>query len=298
MYILTGIKKLFSSPAFWAAVLGTAMICMFSEIYYDTQSQSVKTVIEVYLQYTRNALLGNTELCSYSVFTKGFGSWIAMFVPVIVSISSIGILIDEKKSGMWRFSLHRVGRIRYSISGCLFVLLAGGLTLVLGYGLFGILSAIMFPSLSEYPAQTAAQFSEMTFRQGSAMSGIYSMGGFPLCIAVQLAQTFFYGAVCSAAAMLLSAVSENKYVIICTPFFLKYALGQLSLALGYKAAENPMNFNEELSKFANIIHPDAANSFLYSAENALGIIILNLSFLSVSAALYCILRVWRLKNET
>lgn len=298
MYLVTCFKKLFSSPVLWTSVVGTTVICMFSELYYDSQSDSTKTVIEMYLQYTKNALLSDTRLCSYSVFREGFNNWIALFVPVIVSLSSISIFIDERKSGMWRFALQRTGRIRYSIGGCLFVLLSGGLTLTLGYGLFGILAAIMFPPLSVFPTESAELFVEMTFWQGSAMSEIYRFGGLSLCVAAQLAETFFYGAVCSAAAMLLSAVSENKYVIICTPFFLKYALSQFSLMIGYKAAQDPMNFNEKLLKFANTIHPDAANSFLNHTGNSLGTVIINAAFTVILSILFCSIRIRRLKNET
>lgn len=298
MYTLTCFKKLLVSPAFWATVLGTTVICMFSELYRDPQSGSAKTVIEMYLQYTRNAFLADPKLCSYSVFKTGFGGWLTMFAPVLVSLSSVGICADELKSGMWRFTLHRIGSARYSIGSCAFILLSGGLTLTLGYGLFGIFSAVMFPPLSAYPAESVSLFTETTFFRESAMSSIYQIGGFPLCTAAQLAETFFYGVVCSAAAMLLSAVSENKYVVICTPFFLKYGLNQLSTVLSYKAIEDPMNFNENLLKFANTINPDAASSFLSSSENTLGIIVVNTAFVICLSVLFCVIRIRRSKNET
>lgn len=298
MYLVTCFKKLFRSPAFWASVIGTAVICMFSELYNDIHSGSTKTVIEMYMQYTRNALLSDTILCSYSVFLTGFGNWPAMFVPVIVSISSISICIDERKSGMWRFTLHRIGRIRYSIGECLFILLSGGLALTLGYGIFGALAAIMFPPLSAYPAESAQIFIETTFRQNSAMAGIYQSGGLAFCALAQLAETFFYGAVCSAAAMLLSAFCENKYIIICTPFFLKYALNQFSIMLSCKAFEDPMNFNEKLSEFANVINPDTAKSFLNYSQNPFGAVILNAAYMIVLSVLFCAIRIRRLKNET
>lgn len=296
MYLVTCFKKLFRSPAFWLSVAATAVICMFSELYRDPQGKT-KNVIEMFMQYSKNAMLSNVELCSYSVFIRGFGNWVAMFVPVIVSIASINIFVDERKSGIWRYELHRTGRTRYSIGGCLFILLSGGVVLTLGYALFGALAVIMFPPLSAYPEESAELFVEMYFSQG-VMSGIYRSGGLLLCSAAQLAEVFFYGAVCSAAAMLLSAVSENKYIVICAPFFLKYALDQLSTLLLVKAIEDSAESNKELMNFAQIIDPDASKSFLSDTEHLLAVIIVNAAYLLILSALFCIIRIRRLKNET
>ncbi|MCM1167742.1 MAG: hypothetical protein NC401_17280 [Ruminococcus sp.] len=269
---------------------------MFSELYRTSQGDT-KTVIEMFIEYSRNAMLADTQLCSYNVFAAGLNGWLTMFVPVIVSISAVGICVDERKSGMWRFALHRTGRVKYGISGGLFILLSGGLVLLCGYGLFGILAAIMFPPLSEFPAESADFFREITFWQWSAMLEIYRWGGLPLCAAARLAEAFFYGAVCSSAAMLLSAVSENKYVVICTPFFLKYGLCQLATALSYKAVEDPMNIDASLLTLANTVHPDSASRFLDSSENPLGTVALNVLFVVGSALIFCVIRVRRLKNE-
>lgn len=298
MYLVTCFKKLFASPMFWATVVGTAVICMFSELYIDVQTNASETVIGMYAKYTSEAMLADTSLCSYGVFTAGFGNWAAMFAPVLAALASIGICIDERKSGMWRFALHRTGRVRYGISGCLFILISGGLALMLGYALFGILAAIMFPPLSAYSSESAEMFLEFAFRHGSPMSELFSAGGLPLCVTAQLAETFFFGAVCSAAAMLLSSICENKYVIICIPFFLKYSLSQIASVLSFKATEDPMSTNEKLLNFANLIQPNGANSFLSYTENSLLTAILNAAFLAISAAVFCIIRVRRLRNET
>ena len=298
MYLITCFKRLFRSPVFWLSVVGTAAICMFSELYVTPQGET-KTVIEMFMQYSKNAMLADVKLCSYNVFVTGFRGWLTLFVPVIVSISAVGIYIDERKSGMWRLTLHRTGRIKYSISGGLFILISGGLVLALGSGIFAVLAAVMFPSLSAYSAENASSFTEFTFRQGTGMYGIYMAGGLPLCAAVQLAETFFYGMVCSAAAMLLSVLCENKYVIICIPFFLKYALDQFSVSLFLKAADDPAGYNERLSNLAGLIDPDAAGSFLiYPGDQPLKIVLINAGLVVMLFALFCIIRIRRLKNET
>lgn len=298
MYIIICFKRLFRSPVFWLSVAGTVAICMFSQLYVTPQGEA-KTVIEMFMQYSKNAMLADTQLCSYNVFLTGFSGWLTLFVPVIVSISAVGIYLDEYKSGMWRLTLHRTGRIKYTISGGLFILLSGGLALALGSGLFALLSSIMFPSLSSYPADSASVFVEIMFRQGTAMYGIYKAGGLALCVALQLAETFFYGMVCSAAAMFLSAFCENKYVIICTPFFLKYVLNQLSTLLFVKAVDDPKGYNEKLSNLAELINPDAANSFLSYPRDSLGkIVIINTVFVVILFILFCIIRIRRLKYET
>lgn len=298
MFLASCFKKLFCSPLFWLSTAATAVICMFSELYRVPQGDA-KTVIEMFIEYSRNAMLADTRLCSYNVFVTGFNGWLTLFVPVIVSISAVGIYIDERKSGMWRLVLHRTGRVKYSIGGSLFIMLSGGLALALGSGLFAALTAIMFPPLSAYPAESVNLFAEFTFSQGTAMYRIYRVGSLPLCMVVQLAETFFYGMVCSATAMLLSAFCENKYVIICIPFFLKYALKQFSTALFVKAVDNAAGYNETLLKLAEIINPDAANSFLsYSDDTLVKIVLINAGVTTALFILFCIIHIWRLKNDT
>lgn len=297
MYFLSCFKRLFRSPMFWLSAAGTAAICMFSELYIDPQGET-KTVIEMFARYSKNAMLADVKLCSYNVFITGFRGWLTMFVPVIVSISAIGIYTDERKSGMWRLTLHRTGRVRYSISSGLFILLSGGLSLTLGSGLFAALAAVMFPPLSAYTAEDVSFFTGLMFRQGTGMYDIYMAGGLPLCTAVQLSETFFYGMVCSAAAMMLSLFCENKYVMICIPFFLKYALGQFSASLFVKAADDPSGYNEKLSNLAELIDPDAANSFLsYPGYQPGKIVLINAGLAVILFILFCIIRIRRLKNE-
>lgn len=291
MYFVTCFKRLFRSPMFWLSVAATAAICMFSELYTDPHGET-KTVIEMFMQYSKKAMLADVKLCSYNVFVAGFRGWLTLFVPVIVSISAVGIYIDERKSGMWRLTLHRTGRIKYSISGGLFILISGGLVLTIGSGIFAALTAIMFPSLRLYSPEEVSFFTGLMFRQGTGMYDIYKAGGLPLCAAVQLAETFFYGMVCSAAAMLLSVLCENKYVIICIPFFLKYALDQFSTSLFLKAADDPMGYNERLSNLAELTDPDAANSFLSYPGNQPGMIVLiNAGLVVILFILFCIIRI-------
>lgn len=296
-YLFYCLKKLFKSPAFWASVVGMTVVCLFSGIYVFVAEGVEETVIGMFTKYSRKALLESSSLCSYAVFSGGFGVWAAMFAPVFAALSSISINVDERKSGMWRFSLQRSGKARFCGGSCAFVLISGGLTLMLGYGLFGILAAIMFPPLSAYPAEIAADFVGYTFRPGSAMEAIFNAGGLPLCAAAQLCETFLFGMVSAAAAMLLSSFCENKYIVICTPFFLKYSLAQINSVLFMTASSDYENYNEKLLKFANLIEPNGINYFLSYSENVLGIIIINAAFVCVTALCYCAIKGRGLKNE-
>lgn len=296
-YLFYCLKKLLRSPAFWASVVGMAAVCLFSEIYFNARTSTSETVIGMYTKYAREAFLEDTSLCSYAVFSHGFGTWAAMFAPVIAALSPIAIAADERKSGMWRFSLHRAGRARFCGGGCAFVLISGGLAITLGYALFGAMAAIMFPPISAYSPEEAEMYFEFAFWEGSAMSAFFKAGGLPLCVIAQLAEAFLFGAVSAAAAMLLSSFCENKYIVICTPFFLKYSLSQIVSVLLMTAVSDPDSYNEKLHKFANIIQPDGAKHFLSYSENVLWIIIANAAFLGVTVIGYCLIRGRRLKNE-
>lgn len=286
-YLVSCFKRLLRSPAFYAAVIGTAAICMFSPLFNPTSSE-LENILFVYFKCTKDDFLGSTSFCSYQVFYDGMGGWISMFSPVIASIAAAAIKSDEVTSGMNKFFIHRVGKIKYNISSCLFYLLSGGITMAFGYGLFGIAVYVMFPHISAYPAESADFFIEYLFQQGSIMETLYGFGGEAALIIAYLGVIFFYGAVRSAVPMAISVFTNNKYIVICTPFFLKYTVNLLSSLFYSWARTDPAGFNEPLSNIGNIINPEALPTALFFNDNMAQILLLNTALIIAAALFFCI----------
>ena len=80
---------------------------------------------------------------------------------------------------------------------------------MLGVVLFGILTAILFPSLSSYnlPAEQLEWLLP---------------NGYGVMIARMLGTAFLYGALSTLPALFLSSFCRNPYIITCLPFMLNY----------------------------------------------------------------------------
>ncbi len=284
-YLKSCFKRLFCSPAFYAAILGTAVICLFSSVF-DIKAGTMKSIIYMYTNYTKDELLAYKDMCSYSVFKNGLGSWLSMFSPVFAVFACVGIKSDEKSIGADLFFIHRVGKTRYNIGSCLFYLLSGGLTVFLGYGLFTGAVYLAFPHISEYSAESAELI--ISFEQNSIMETLYRLGGEGITVAAYLLEIFFYGMVCSAVPMAISVFTANKYLIICTPFFIKYAVDCLSGLFYSWAGSDPDNYKEVLAEIGGIIDPESVVTIFSNNYSMIPILLLNTAVIAAMSIFYCI----------
>lgn len=292
-YFGSCLKRLFRSPVLWAAAAGTVALSLFSPLYYNSQDESSLSILEVYLGYQEKALLTSTQFCSYAVFRKGFGAWLRMFVPVIISLAAVNLKADEQNSGSWRNFLFRAGKPAYHVGSCLFYLISGGLVLVLGYGIFGLAVLGMFPGLGRFPVEESALYLESLQGQGSALGGLFGIGGFPLVIAVFFLEIFLYGMEQSAAAMFLSLFTGNKYILVCTPFFLHYMLGQTVTLFPHLARSLNLNLPLDPYEIANIWSPEAVLTLFEYRNSFLWVLLLHMGYLAAVFLLYCLISMKR-----
>ncbi len=292
-YFGSCLKRLFRSPVLWVAAAGTVALSLFSPLYYNSQDGSNLSILEVYLGYQEKALLTNTQFCSYAVFRRGFGAWLRMFVPVIVSLAAVNLKADEQNSGSWRNFLFRAGKPAYHVGSCLFYLISGGMVLVLGYGIFGLAVLGMFPGLGRFPVEESALYLESLQGQGSALGGLFGTGGFPLVIGVFFLEIFLYGMEQSAAAMFLSLFTGNKYILVCTPFFLRYMLGQTTTLFPQLARSLNLNLPLDPYEIANIWSPEAVLTLFEYRNNFQWVLLLHMGYLAAASLLYCLIRMKR-----
>jgi hypothetical protein len=84
--------------------------------------------------------------------------------------------------------------------------------------------------------------------------------GYPYLVTLKFIEMFFYGAFSALPAFFLTAFMKNKYLIICIPFFAKYALTQTTQKLFMQAMTDFENIDTKLLNFARITDLNAIRS--------------------------------------
>lgn len=245
--------KIMTGYGFYVCIIFTAVLCFSAEIYEDFGNGNKYSAFRALMEFDRDFMLGDTAFCSLEVMKKGAGSWISLFIPIVSSFSFVQLICDEYDSKAVRFEIFRSSRLCFHSSKFIVSCLSGGLAVMLGFGLFTIASYMLFPDISGYETDMRNMYMEtLTNQQSITLERVTAR-----LIAQKSASMFMYGAVCSVPAMLLTAIVRNKYLVLCIPFFIKYAVNQTLIKLQTQAAADYENMDVELLRAAGIVNPDA-----------------------------------------
>ena len=111
---------------------------------------------------------------------------------------------------------------------------------------------ILFPAIGEFPAETREFYIQYLLDAYPSTADL----GIGSALVIKFAEIFVYGAIAMIPAILLTAVSKNKYVVLCIPFFIKYALTQTSIKLIAQAYSNGDGVGGKLTEISNMINLD------------------------------------------
>lgn len=217
--ILCEIKKSLYLPFFILSCIGVVLACAVSE-GYTSGSSTTYTILELFLFVGRDTLLTDVSLNRYEIWERGIGTWVQIFLPLLLSIGYLYTISAEKQTGCKRLILLRENNRRYSISKLAAVMLSGGLILLTGYILFGLLVWMKFPSLYEYSADRVCAYLEFVPDFAEPLFC------FRKCISV-----FLYGMCLNVFAYLVSLFFTDRYILLCLPLMLKYAWERVVLKL-------------------------------------------------------------------
>lgn len=275
-------RKIFTSPGFYASIALTALLCFTSEIYFDAQKMQSYSVISALLDLNKKILFSDTQLCSFSVFNAGNGVWVLMFIPIVAAFSFIPILCVERESKAIRYSSFRIGKFSFNFGNFLTSFLSGGLAVLLGFILFGVCIYFMFPNISEYSK-------DAIYNYKSYLEFVYpefSKSGFAPIILRKLLEMFFFGAASAIPAYLLTGFMKNKYLVICIPFFAKYAFSQLNGKLMSQAYSDYENPNEKLSEILEITNTNALGNLDNLSVAIWKVVVFNAALLVIAFFIY------------
>ena len=201
------LKKSVVNIGFAAAVITAVILCFTASAYVDSSNDKDYSVFEAV--FTLDKFADDFTLSSIIIFGKALSGYIGLFMPVIAAFPFMVTFCSERNSGFMRLSVIRSGKNKYYISKFLSSVISGGLAVTLGVLIYGIIVALIFPSLSDYEIS-------------SEMLRIYTPNGTAAVAAKVLINAFIYGAVAVLPAFFLSSFCNDPYIITCVPFLLKF----------------------------------------------------------------------------
>lgn len=253
--------KILTGYGFYVCIAFMVLLCFSAELYYDTMKNESYSVFGALKSFDDEFMLKDATFCSFNVIQKANSGWLSMFIPIISAFAFIPIVCDEFEAKAVRFEVFRGSKLTYSLSKFITACISGGLAVFIGYLVFVLLVYFLFPDISEY-SQTNIEFYIM------GVKGYFPEieKGFMLPVLKIAFHMFLYGALCAVPAITLTAVIKNKYLVLCIPFFIKYAVGQTVIKLQNEALSDYENINQKLMDLAFYINPDAL-SFAYQYKN-------------------------------
>ena len=250
--IKTDFYKIVTGYGMYLCVLFTIILCFGTSIHIDMMNNDQYSVIRSLISFDREFMLSSYDFISINVALKGAGSWLSMFIPIISAFAYIPLVCDESESKSIRNAVFRSSKLKFYLSRFITAVLSGGFAVMIGYMVFCGMVFILFPGIGEFPAETREFYIQY-------LSDVYSSTadlGIGSALVIKFAEIFVYGAIAAIPAILLTAVSKNKYVVLCIPFFIKYALTQTSVKLIAQAYSNGEGVGGKLTDISNVINLD------------------------------------------
>lgn len=181
-------KQSVFSIAFFASAAGCVIVLIFASVDAITEALRTKELLEA---GWHNAQLLNAVKSDAFMLT----------VPILAAIPYATAFVDDLKSGYIRLYLHRTTFGRYLICKIAVCTITGGLAIIIGY-------------FAVYAIFTGA------FMPAEAPGG----GGGIFDVLKCALNVFLTGCLWSCVGMLLSAVTENRYIAYVSPFIVCYLL--------------------------------------------------------------------------
>lgn len=207
------IQKTLLNYSFVICILITAALCFTATVYTDMDTGRSYMVIDAIREMDTADYLENQSYGFVNVFGCAMGGYLAMFLPILAAFPFIPNFCSERNSGLIRQTIFRTGKYRYYFSKFLSAIIGGGLAVMLGYLVYGVITACIFPMPSEYPPDP--------FLVESGAQTMSNLDVLKSCID-SLLGSFIYGAVSTVPAFFFASFIRNRYVITCLPFMLTY----------------------------------------------------------------------------
>lgn len=197
------IKKTIFCKSFLLLVLTVIIMCFFLPVLLDDSTMT--NCFSVFLTMPKEKFAMEYSLGVRMIMSQINGAYFVMFTPMIVSISLLPILCEEKENKVFRLILVRSGKKQILIANFLACIFCGGILMMAGYLLFaGILGLHSYILLGSAGMETVRQTS--------------------LFVLTKSVGVFAYGMMCAAWTYMISACMRNRYLLASTPYIVLWFL--------------------------------------------------------------------------
>lgn len=235
---IVSFRKNVTSLGFLLCIGMTVLLLFSAEVYYDYSTQTRYSVFHTITMFSSDELANHYELCSMMIVQNARNGWFTLFVPIASAFCFIPMMCAEREQNAIRFQMFRTTRIKYHLSQFFSGVISGGLATTLGYILFAAIVLILFPNVSE--------MNEIE---------VQMLHGFEINLYELILEVWLFGSFWSIPAMFLTSVLQNKYLILCIPFFLKYGLNQTYQKIIQNAVSTD-KIDNKLLDIAYLMNPD------------------------------------------
>lgn len=267
------LKRILTDKTFYFCAFLICAICFTAVADYDFNKNQPLSVWDLLID-TKRVYTDDISFSACILSNLKGGSWLNMFLPLLLPLCFVNTLCDDKKSGFIRYEVIRTGYRRLKSAKYISAVIGGGICCFIGYFLYVLVMVIRFPHFDCYNDQTFYGLSDIQLNLFGSIGaiGIYL---------IDMLDMLVYGIVMSLFSLIVTAYTENKYLVCCIPFMSVYCLTQFSSWLIGLAVQNPENINTVLLTIGNTVSPLAATGIVSGATAALvcfyGVLIL-LSF--------------------
>lgn len=292
--IKTNIYKIVTGYGFYVCIAFTVVLCFSAYIYDNSDNGDRYSVFTSLITFDRDFMLSSTSFSSVEVVRKGAsGSWLSLFIPIISAFSFIPIVCDEYESKFVRFEIIRSSKKCYNMSKFITACLCGGFAAAVGFVLFALAVCAFFPDINEYEAELKQMY------ENAFVSNYPNImqAGLLLIVIKKSGEMFLYGAVCAVPAITLTSIVKNKYLVLCIPFFIKYAVNQTCIKIQAKALADFNNVDADLMKIGSIINPDAFSYLSDFDSDKWIVLIYNGALVFAAATVYLVIQVRRFDSS-
>lgn len=281
--------KILTGYGFYVSIFFTVLLCLSSPVYSDGQRNEVYSAASILSQFDEKSMLEHGEMNSFLVSMTGNRGWLSLFIPIIGGFAFVPILCDEYRAGAVRNYIFRSSNFCYHTAKYVMACLSGGLAVMVGYGIYMGIVSMMFPAIGLYQGDLQEVIRQQAM---DAYPGI-SLLGYGGMMALKLVEIFLYGTFSVAWVIFLSSFVRNKYLVLCIPFFLQYAIAQFCTKIRMDAWSGE-GFKEKLARLLNIILLDSVADLNQYASDAKYILLFHVIGISLLYAAY----MWILGRRT
>lgn len=248
-------RKIFSSPWFYLSTLLTIILLFCAEIYSDPSTLNRYSVINSLMTFDRDEMLRTAEFCGYNVIRSARSGWFTLFAPLSTAFCFVPLMCAERENNAVRFQVFRSSKMKYELSRYVSGTLSGGISAALGYAVFAGIVYLLFPDISQY----SGLFTEQACGAADFLKPLFGV--------------FLYGTFWTMPAMFSLSVIRNKYIVMCIPFFIKYAAAQTVSMLSQSVYKDLEHINTAAAAFLSAINPNALLTVPEYASSQAGSII-------------------------